>query len=194
MGERTEQIEGGIQVERAELRANLDELRSRIRSATDWRRQFRSHPMLGLGLAFGGGILLAGLLRAAPRGSHPPHASTTRSSGRGQLLNAWETIQSALIGVAANKVSDVLVDLVPGFREHLAKRAHFAEAHRGGNGHGEYGEGNYAAARRYRAGVKRYMRNADVAAAARAAEPRNEAEAAELEAAEDEGRSHAKRS
>jgi hypothetical protein len=77
--------------------------------------------------------------------------------------------------------------LVPGFREHLESSAHVRTS-RHGNGHGVQGEGNYDAARRYRAGVEKFVRTTDVAAAARAAAPRNESEAEELEAAEEEGR------
>ena len=167
MGERTDQIESQIKEERDELRANLDELGARVRSATDWRRQFRNNPMTGIGLAFAGGLLLAGVLRRTPHDvSSAPRAS---GSGRGQLLNAWEAIQSALIGVATSKVSGLLSDMVPGFREHFSARGRTHGSPRSGNGDGMQGEGNYEAAR--------------------AAQPREEAE--ELEAAEDEGRSRA---
>ncbi|MBV9697151.1 MAG: hypothetical protein JO005_09520 [Gammaproteobacteria bacterium] len=54
------------------------------------------------------------------------------------------------------------------------------------------GEGDYESARRYDRDVKKYLENADVERAARDAEPRTEAEAEELEAAEDEGRRHAR--
>lgn len=191
MGEKTDEIESQIREERAELRANLDELGDRVRSVTDWRRQFRNNPVLGVGLAFGGGLLLAAILRSPAR-DVPHHAPSGSASGRGPLSTAWETIQSALIGVAATKVTDVLTEFVPGFREHLAKGAHAHRSRRPGNGGDVQGEGNYEAARRYRAGVERYVHTEDVDRAARAAQPRSEAEAEELEAAEDEGRSRAK--
>lgn len=202
MGERTDEIAGQIQEERDELRANLGELGSRVRSATDWRRQFRHSPMLGVGLAFGVGLLLGSLHRDPVRDepqrpsrvSSPPHAASASTAGRGQLLNAWEAIQSALIGLAANKVTGVLSEMIPGLREHLSKGAQAFRSHRPGNGHGAWGEGNYEAARRYRAGAEGYARTADVDAAARAAEPRSESEAEELKAAEEMGRSRAKRS
>jgi hypothetical protein len=184
MGQRTDQIESQISDERSELRANLDELGARVRSATDWRHQFRNNAMLGLSLAFGGGLLLASLLRST---AGNPRSTGSSDGGRGQLLHTWEAIQSALIGVTATKVTDVLANLVPGFREHLERAAHVRTS-RHGNGHGVQGEGNYDAARRYRAGVEKFVRTTDVGAAARAAEPRNESEAEELEAAEEEGR------
>ena len=193
MRDRTDHIESQIKEERGELRANLDELGARVRSATDWRRQFRHNPMLGLGLAFGTGLLLAGLLRNTARNTRH-YAASSPPSGRGQLLNAWETIQSALVGVAANKVGDMLGQVVPGFREHLTKASHAFRFRRPDNGHGVQGEGDYEAGRRYRASAESYVRSADVAAAARAAEPRTESEAEELELAEEAGRYRAKNS
>jgi hypothetical protein len=54
------------------------------------------------------------------------------------------------------------------------------------------GEGDYAAARRYRSKIENFVRTADIEGAARAAAPRNQREAAEMAAAEAAGRSHAK--
>jgi len=108
------------------------------------------------------------------------------------LSKTWEAIESAFIGLAANRITGLLADIVPGLREHLTGAPYASQSHRSGNGHGAWGEGNYEAARRYRAGAERYARTADVERAARAAEPRSESEAEELEAAEDLGRSRAK--
>jgi hypothetical protein len=191
MGERTDQIESHIREERDELRANLGELRARVRAATDWRRQFRENTLLGVGLAFGVGLLLGSVRRGEVREASP-RWSIGSASGRGQLSKTWETIESAFIGLAASKVTGFLAEMVPGLREHLAGAARTYRSHRSGNGHGAWGEGDYEAARRYRAGAERYARTADVEQAARAAEPRNEAEAEELEAAEEAGRSRAK--
>jgi hypothetical protein len=193
MGEkRREQIESELQEERDELRANLDELRDRVRSATDWRQQFRNNPMLGVGLAFGGGLVLASLLRRAASGERS-YAQRGAASGHGQLLHVWEAIQSALIGVAASKLTGALGEFVPGFHEHFAKTPGTRGPSESGNGHGVEGEGNYEAARRHRADVERYVRSADVPGAAHAAAPRSKAEAAELEAAEEAGRARARK-
>jgi hypothetical protein len=191
MGERTDQIESHIREERDELRANLGELRARVRSATDWRRQFRDNTLLGVGLAFGVGLLLGSVRRDTVREASPRWSSGS-ASGRGQLSKTWEAIESAFIGLAANRITGFLAEVVPGLREHLAGGAHAYRSRRSGNGHGAWGEGDYEAARRYRAAAQRYARTADVDEAARAAEPRSESEAEELEAAEDVGRSRAK--
>lgn len=69
------------------------------------------------------------------------------------------------------------------------------EKNRDGTGaepEGVQGEGDYESARRYDRDLKKYLDKADVERAARAAEPRTEEEAEDLEAAEDEGRRHAR--
>lgn len=187
MGQRSEQIESEIQEERDRLRSNLDELGNRVRSVTDWRQQFRDHPALGLGLAFGAGLLLAGLLRPTARSPGAYARRDPEFTGE-QRPNPWGPIQRTLLGV----VTGTLLDLVPAFRAHLRDPAQRGRASGSGNGTGVQGEGDYAAARRYRAGVERHVSSADVAAEARAAAPRSEAEAEELEAAVEEGRSRAK--
>ena len=53
----------------------------------------------------------------------------------------------------------------------------------------QYGEGNYKATRDYNAGVKEHMENHDIEREARDAEPKNEREKADMERAEEIGRS-----
>ncbi len=55
------------------------------------------------------------------------------------------------------------------------------------------GEGNYTAARRHRASVKKFIDAGQVEPAAREAAPDGEAQARELQQAEDAGRDRAKR-
>lgn len=55
------------------------------------------------------------------------------------------------------------------------------------------GEGNYAAARRHRESVEQFIDAGKVQSAAQNAAPADAAEAEELRAAEEEGKSHAKR-
>jgi hypothetical protein len=55
------------------------------------------------------------------------------------------------------------------------------------------GEGNYDAARRHRESVEDFVRDNDVERAAREAEPQGADEAQQLEDAEAEGRSHARK-
>ena len=60
------------------------------------------------------------------------------------------------------------------------------------SGQNVYGEGNYAATRQYDEATKRYIESGRVEDAARAAAPKSQAEAREMEAAEAEGKRHAK--
>lgn len=57
---------------------------------------------------------------------------------------------------------------------------------------GQMGEGSYEATRDYQKNIGTYLKDADVAADARAAQPADEAEAHELRRAEEEGKSHSK--
>jgi hypothetical protein len=56
----------------------------------------------------------------------------------------------------------------------------------------QMGEGSYEGSRDYQQRTEDYLKKADVEADAAAAKPRSAQEARELEAAEDEGKSHSK--
>jgi hypothetical protein len=129
MDRASDRIEQHIDREREVLRSNLEELEDRVRSAVDWRRQFRSNTAAFLGLAFGGGLLI-GLMAArrtevSPALEYPPageplvHYSDHR---RRELSLVWRSIESALIGVAAAKLKDTLAKVLPGFRDQIARR------------------------------------------------------------------------
>jgi hypothetical protein len=47
---------------RDNLGSNLNELERKVKSVTDWRQHFQSSPMTMIGVAFGGGILLATMM------------------------------------------------------------------------------------------------------------------------------------
>jgi hypothetical protein len=137
----SERIEWQIDRERAELRSNLVELENRVKSAVDWRRYFESNPPLWIGVAFGSGLLLA--LTASRRAYTPERETYMRLGGsprmssslehsdhrRRALSRAWGTIESALIGMAAAKLKDTLAQVLPGFREQLARREGDGYAH-----------------------------------------------------------------
>lgn len=128
MDRATERIAQQIDREREVLRSNLEQLEDRVRSAVDWRRHFRSNPTLWVGCAFGGALLLAlatapvaGRPRSAPGGDSDLPASGAAHRRR-EISRAWRTIESALIGVAAARLKDTLAQMLPGFREQLARR------------------------------------------------------------------------
>ena len=59
MGETTAQIEAQIEQVREDLGSNFEELERKVRTATDWKAHVKSNPGAMLGVAFGGGMLLA---------------------------------------------------------------------------------------------------------------------------------------
>jgi len=202
MGKTPDQIETHIETKRGDLRSNLEELEDKVKSVTDWRRQFRNNPGLLLALAFGGGILLAGAVRRPRRrtnhrpspglalGREPPRPDGRRL----QMRQVWDDIQGALIAAVTSRITDTLAGAVPGFRHRFGSRRRSPSA-RGGaasNGNGVRGEGDYEAARRYQADVGNFVRSANIERAARAAAPRNEDEARELAEAEAAGRQRTK--
>jgi hypothetical protein len=126
MGQTTHQIEAHIEDTRKDLGSNLHELERKVKSVTDWKQHFQSNPMTMLGVAFGGGILLATMLggrknRRGERGfpSHAtgsePHAGTEQQKHK--ALETWDNIKGALIGVAATRFKDFVGEIVPGFQE-----------------------------------------------------------------------------
>ena len=131
----TERIEREIDRERAVLRSNLAEVENRVKSAVDWRRYFESNPPLWIGIAFGSGLLIA--LAASRRAYTPARGVYPRGSAsfehsdhrRRAISRAWGGIESALIGMAAAKLKDTLAQVLPGFRDALARREGDGYAH-----------------------------------------------------------------
>lgn len=132
MGERSNQIEHEIRVERSQLDQNLNELQSRVEDMTDWRAQFRKRPMMMIGVALGGGLLLGSVSHRSSRGRR--HSAEDRSEGgqpyrrgtelqKNKAMESFDTMKGALIGVAANTFQDFLGQLIPGFREQFQKTA-----------------------------------------------------------------------
>ena len=56
MGETTDQIENHIENKREDLKSNLEELETRVKSATDWRHYFSEHTGSIIATAFGVGV------------------------------------------------------------------------------------------------------------------------------------------
>jgi hypothetical protein len=126
MGQATSKIEAHIENTRADLGANLQELEQKVKSVTDWKQHFQTNPMTLLGVAFGGGILLATMLggRKSSRRERSfarlqsvsePHAGT--DGQKHKALETWDNIKGALIGVAATRFKDFVGEVVPGFQE-----------------------------------------------------------------------------
>jgi hypothetical protein len=134
MGETSDQIERHIQETRNDLSDNFNELEEKVKTAVDWRAQFEERPGMMLSLAFGGGVLLSALLpslRSRRRSSEPQwdasvnhevpdfsSSSRTESDDKvSKALETWGALKSALVGVAASKLSDFVEDMLPGFKQ-----------------------------------------------------------------------------
>ena len=125
MGQTTHQIEAHIENTRDNLGSNLHELEQKVKSVTDWKQHFQTNPLTMVGVAFGGGVVLATMVGGRKnRGrvfvsSHAPgsepHAGTDHQ--KHPALETWDHIKGALIGVAAARFTDFVGEIVPGFRE-----------------------------------------------------------------------------
>ena len=127
MAERPEQIEQHIKSMRSELGSNLQELEYKVKQATDWRTYFERNTMTLMGVAFGGGVLLASMLgnknSIGPMmdQERQPHRNFADQTRRKPISDSWDTLKSALIGFTALKVRNVLDDALPGFGDQLEK-------------------------------------------------------------------------
>jgi hypothetical protein len=127
-----------IENARDDLGSNLQELEQRVKSVTDWRQQFQNNPMMMVGLAFGGGVFLATMAggrrnRLSAMSTTSTVPLTSESSGRAlapravanrekqQVLETWDNIKGALVGVAASRLKSFLGESIPGFEEQLRK-------------------------------------------------------------------------
>jgi Protein of unknown function (DUF3618) len=62
MGKTTDEIATDIDQTRADLKANLEELETRMKAVTDWRSHFRKHPGSMVVAALVGGVLLSSMI------------------------------------------------------------------------------------------------------------------------------------
>jgi hypothetical protein len=149
MDEKPDQIMNHIESQRDELGRNLNELESRVKRSTDWRAQFDRNPMLMMGVALGGGLLL-GTMVSTGRGrstrtswSSSPRSYSSSSTGmssagfaaspstsssssspavREQRRKATDTLEhmkAALIGFATAKAKEFMSEALPGFNQHF---------------------------------------------------------------------------
>jgi hypothetical protein len=88
MDERPDQIIGHIEAQRDQLGRNLNELETRVRRSTDWRTYYDRNPMLMLGAALGGGLLLGSMVGS-------------KSSGSGFRLHRRSRSSASALGLAS---------------------------------------------------------------------------------------------
>ena len=126
MDSTADKIASHIQRTREDLSSNINELENKVKSVTDWKQQFQANPMLLMGIAFGGGMILAGLFSGAQtrrNGAEQAEAHTYRDSsdavGNSPVWKTWETTKMALVGLAANRLKEVVDEIIPGFKDHF---------------------------------------------------------------------------
>ncbi|HTM49863.1 MAG TPA: hypothetical protein VL285_14320 [Bryobacteraceae bacterium] len=124
MGKRAEQIEKEIEQERTELDRNLKELEHRVRDATNWRLQFQKHPGPLLGGAFAVGV---GLAMLSSRNGRSPRRQLAAPSAapppRSESGETWQIVRTAIIALAAQRLSALVDQYVPGFQQHYREAA-----------------------------------------------------------------------
>jgi hypothetical protein len=131
MDQTADQITHDIRSKRDDLRSNLEELEGKVKSVTDWRRHFEKHTGAMIAVAFASGALVSILssgrnsrgvgrsLGAASTSENLPRGSDVGT--RNELLAKWDSVKSALVGVAATRITGYLNQIVPGFHEELQK-------------------------------------------------------------------------
>ena len=112
MGEKADRIDQYIEQQRGDCRDNMLELKQRVSRSLDWRSQFDERPLAMIGMAFGGGALLATLLRGRSRSRSQTPLSDERSSHSG--TSPWGPLKAAVIGLAASKLMRFAAELLPG--------------------------------------------------------------------------------
>jgi hypothetical protein len=131
MDRATDRVKQHLDHERRALRSNLAELEHRVRSAVDWRTQFRGNTAAFLAFACASGLLIGMMTarrRRTPAGLEYPTTEGGRPAApygdhrRREVSLAWRSIESALIGLAAAGLKNTLAHLLPGFREQLGRR------------------------------------------------------------------------
>lgn len=126
MDQTPREIETHIERTRERLGSHLAELEQKVDAATDWREHFRTRPQVFLGAAFVGGAALAFVLHARHPRTVSDDAEIRRfaddpSSARAQVVELWNNLKGALIGVASTRVKDFLAEFMPGFDEHYRR-------------------------------------------------------------------------
>jgi hypothetical protein len=123
MGTTANQIENHIERTRENLGSNIQELEEKVRSVTDWRHHYQENPLTMIGLAFGGGVLIAGMIGGRKKRRYSvqdgDRHSVISDRQKDKALETWDNIKGALIGVAASRFKEFVGDVVPGFNEQL---------------------------------------------------------------------------
>ena len=120
----TNEIEDHITSTREALDKNVAELRNRVVDAADWRKQYENNTLLSLGLAVGGGLVLAAIFTPSYVGGGRAYTSAPNgnsNSGPSALSGLWAGLSAAFVSMATERVGELVDSVVPGFSEHYDK-------------------------------------------------------------------------
>jgi len=124
MGQAASELRREIEEQRDDLGENLQRLESKVKRTTDWRAQFDERPMMMIGMAFGGGLLLSSLAgggkdqgQPEPRrsSSHEMRDASPPSPERNEISETIDNIRGALMGLAARELRSFMATALPGF-------------------------------------------------------------------------------
>jgi hypothetical protein len=127
------QLRAHIREQGEELKSKVAEIENRFKNALDWKVWYRKNTALALGSFAAGGFALSLLIPRKPsaestafgRFSEGPYRSVETSPRRDstptRVRQVFDTTVSAALGLAAERLQDVLSQALPGFREHYAE-------------------------------------------------------------------------
>ena len=120
-------LEREIAEEQEALGENLAELEHQAQELVDWRAHVRKSPLTMMGVAFGGGLLLATMAgpaksrsRARAERKRQPDADSDGEPWAAD--DTWQLFKGALISAATTQVASQLTKLLPDFHEHFEEQ------------------------------------------------------------------------
>jgi hypothetical protein len=107
MDEKPDEIMNHIESQRDQLGRNLNELETRVKRTTDWRAQVDRNPMLAMGVALGGGLLLGSIVGGGHRSSRSTWSSSAagKSYSSANLASSTSAASTFGAGASSGKVS-----------------------------------------------------------------------------------------
>jgi hypothetical protein len=98
MDEKPDEIMNHIESQRDQLGRNLNELEARVKRTTDWRAQFDRNPMLAMGIALGGGMLIGSMVGGSGNRMKRSSWSSSSSSPEGRSYASANLASSTSAG------------------------------------------------------------------------------------------------
>jgi hypothetical protein len=106
------------------LGENLDVLERKAKEVMDWRYHYENHSLLFIGAAVGAGLLTAALVGG--NGHRPRHFAEgeyeeSSASREPKASNMWDHAKTALVTLAATRVTEFVNEALPGFKDEFER-------------------------------------------------------------------------